>query len=158
MAIGTVISLIGAIGGIVTGMAQASAMRRQANLQEKSIRTQRTQAANAERRSRMKLLREQKIKAAQVRSVAQGAGASETSALQGGLSSLSSQRGSKEGFSRMQSGLSDQISMFQGQAVQAGADASRWGAIGGMFGAIGGLNFGGGGNTQARVPNLLQQG
>jgi hypothetical protein len=155
MAIGTVIALIGAVGGIVTGMAQASAMQKQANLQEKSIKTQRTQAANAERKSRMRLLREQKIKAAQVRSVAQGAGASETSALQGGLSSLSSQRGSKEGFSRMQSGLSDQISMFQGQAVQAGADASRWGAIGGMFGAIGGLNFGGGGNTQARVPNLV---
>jgi len=155
MAIGTVISLIGAIGGIVTGMAQAGAMQKQANLQEKSIKTQRTQAANAERKSRMRLLREQKIKAAQVRSVAQGAGAEGSSALQGGLSSLSSQRGSKEGFSRMQSGLSDQIAMFQGQAVQAGAEASRWGAIGGMFGAIGGLNFGG---TQAKVPNLLQQG
>ena len=154
MAIGTVISLIGAIGGIVTGMAQAGAMQKQANLQEKSIKTQRTQAANAERKSRMRLLREQKIKAAQVRSVAQGAGAEGSSALQGGLSSLSSQRGSKEGFSRMQSGLSDQIAMFQGQAVQAGAEASRWGAFGGMFGAIGGLNFDGGSN-QAKVPNLV---
>ena len=55
MAIGTLISLIGAIGGIVTGMAQASAMQKQADLQEKSIKTQRTQAANRERRSRMQL-------------------------------------------------------------------------------------------------------
>ena len=154
MAIGTLLTIVGAVGSAVAGFAQASAAKKQAKLQEKSIAEQRKQNRNAEIRSRKKLNRERMIKAARARQQAQASGAQETSSIQGGLSSLSSQQGSATGFSTMQSGLSDNIAMFQQQSVAAGAKAAQWGAVGGLFGAIGSLNFGGG-QQQATVPKLV---
>lgn len=155
MAIGTLLTIVGAVGSAVAGFAQASAAKKQAKLQEKSIAEQRKQNRNAEIRSRKKLNRERMIKASRAQQQAQASGAQETSAIQGGLSSLKSQTGSATGFSTMQSGLSDNIAMYQQQSVAAGAKAAQWGALGGLFGAIGSLDFGGG-QQRATVPNVSQ--
>ncbi len=155
MAIGTVIAIVGAIGSAAAGFAQASAAKKQAKLQEKSIAEQRKQNKNAEVRSRKKLNRERMIKAARARQQAQASGAQETSSIQGGVSSLRSQEGSATGFSTMQSNLSDNIAMFQQQSVAAGAKAAQYGALGGLFGAIGSFDFGGG-QQRATVPNVSQ--
>ena len=148
------IALIGAAVSLFTGLKQAGAMNRQADLQQKANADQRKQQRNAELRDRKRLNREKLLKTSQARQQAQAAGASETSSIKGGLSSLSSQSGSNLGYSTMQSGLGDRISMNQGLAMKAGAEANMWGAVGGIGSAIGSFSGFGQNNNQATVPNV----
>lgn len=78
---------------------------------------------------------------------AQAMGVSDSSALAGGQSGVSSQLGSNLGFGSMMSGLSQQYTAFTGQAAQASAKSQMFGTIANLgfqtFGAAGGFSSGG---------------
>jgi hypothetical protein len=119
--------VVGAVVGVAGTIASASASRKAAKAQER-------QQALATQRSRRQAIREAQALRARTMNMAAGMNAQGSSAVQGGLSALSSQVGSELGFSTQMSGLSRQISRLStradtfGAAAGLGFRAFQWGA------------------------------
>jgi len=100
---------VGVVGGVVASnkagrAAQAAALRQE--------RAQQLQA----RRQRRAAIRQNILASARARASAQSAGTATSSGLQGGVGAGRSQLGAELGFGTQMSGLSSEISAFQGQA------------------------------------------
>ena len=102
----SVISAVAAVGGTVG----------QFNQQKKSSELQQQQQTLQTRQSQRQAIREMQIKRAQAIAQAAISGAGDSSSLQGGLSSLSSQLGSGLGYASQQTQLSRGVTNANAQA------------------------------------------
>jgi len=104
-------AVYGAIGGVVNarkaGKAQQAAAEKQARAQELQAKRQRRAA-----------IRSNILASARARASAQAAGTAQSSGLAGGTGAGRSALGAELGFGTQMSGLSSEISMFQGQAAR----------------------------------------
>jgi len=122
-----VISAVATVASVVQGQRAASAQRRATETQ---MRQQEVQARASRRRS----IRAAQVQRAQTLASAQGLGATGSSAVAGGISSLSSQLGTSLGFQTQMSGLSRDISTFSMQADRATGQAQLFSGIQKMTG------------------------
>ena len=128
-----------AVGGAVAGVAGTvksieSAKRSSQAAQQAAqtqVRIQQQQVATQRRQS----IRRSIIARSQLRQRAQAAGLGGSSAVGGGIGSLSSQLGTNLGFGSMMSGLSGQYTSLTGQANYLQSQSQ-------MFGQIAGMGFG----------------
>ena len=100
---------VGVVGGVVASNKAGRAAQAAAQRQE---RAQQLQA----RRQRRAAIRQNILASARARASAQSAGTATSSGLQGGVGAGRSQLGAELGFGTQMSGLSSEISAFQGQA------------------------------------------
>lgn len=100
---------VGAIAGVANARKAGKAAQAAAERQE---RAQQLQA----RRQRRAAIRQNILASARARASAQSAGTATSSGLQGGVGAGRSQLGAELGFGTQMSGLSSEISAFQGQA------------------------------------------
>jgi hypothetical protein len=121
------------------------------NQQKRAARAQRQQQTLQTRRSQRQAIRETQLKQAQLRASALGAGVVGGSAIGGGLSSLSSQLGSAQGFAGQMSGLSNQISIASQKAQTYGAVADLGMSAFQGFGGFGGIGVGPSAPTQSQL-------
>lgn len=126
--VGPAVSTIATVGSLALS---ASAMRQQ----RRAAELQQRQQEVATQRSRRQAIRAAQIQRAQALSTAEASGGIGGSAIQGGLSSLSSQLGGSLGYSTQMSGLSGQIGA-------ASSRAQTLSGISSLFSDIGGLDFG----------------
>lgn len=149
MAALTTIALVSAGVAAVGTVASYNAQKRAAGAARSAAQTQIQQQRQQAQRQRRSAIRATLAQRAQMQAQAQAMGVSDSSALAGGQSGISSQLGSNLGFGSMMSGLSQQYTSLTGQAAQAGAQAQMFGTIADLgfraFGATGG--FGGGNKT-----------
>ena len=124
-----VIMAVSSVASVAMQARAAGAQRRAAETQQ---RQQEVQALASRRRS----MRAAQVQRATTLATAQGAGAIGSSAVAGGLSSLSSQLGSSVGFQTQMSGLSRDISGFNMQANRALGQAQLFGSIGRFAGQL----------------------
>ena len=107
--------------GAVTGVVGAVSLAKSARAARKEGEAQAQQDKLATRRSQRQAIREAQIRRAQTLASAQGVGALDSSGVQGGISSLSSQLGGTLGFSTEMSGLSQRITKLRTKADTYGA-------------------------------------
>jgi len=124
-----VINAVAAVSTIVGVVGQSNSQRKAAAAQERQqqlqVQMQRRQA-----------IRQAQLQRAQTLSYGSAAGASGSSAIGGGISSLGSQLGSQFGYSSQMSGISGNINMFNAQGERFGALATLGGNV---FKATGGM-------------------
>lgn len=129
------IGIIGAVASVVGTVASISASRKAAAAQQKQQQLQR-------RRSSRQAIREAQIRRAQTVATAQGAGALGSSAVAGGVGSLTSQVGEQLGFSSQYSALSNIVTEQKSRADMFAGLAN----FGSQFADFGFMR--GGGQTQ----------
>ena len=139
-------------GAIVAG---GAALGYSINQADKAASAQRAAAATQQRmqqqtatRQRRSAIRANLMRRQSMLSTARALGAAGSSAVGGGISSLSSQLGANLGFSSMMSGLGQQYSAFTQQAADFTGQSQLFGQIGQML--LGAPTFGG--TTAAPTP------
>ena len=106
-----VISAVATVVGVATTIKSANEQKKAATLQQEQERQD-------TRRSQRMAIRERQIRQARLLALGADTGALGSSAISGGLGSLSSQTGEALGFSNMMSGLSQRITAL-GQSTNA---------------------------------------
>lgn len=145
-----------AIGAASTGFSIISSNKaRKDQKKARNLEAQRDQVA--ERRRRRQEIRQQRIQAARVQNFAAATGTNASSGPQGGLTSLSSQLGSSQGFASQIAGLNQGISFFNQRAADrigfANTISSAGNFLSGAIGTFGPSFFGGsGGGGGSRAP------
>mgnify|MGYP005996262291 CR=1 FL=1 len=137
LAIGGALSVGAAIatGAAVYGTAASiSASNRAMSAQKQATQVQIRQQQAQATRARRSAVRQSIIARARASNVAATTGMRDTSAVLGGLGSLSSQVGANLGYGSMMSGLSQQLTGLSGTIAQAQGQAQ-------LFGEIGNLGF-----------------
>lgn len=135
-------ALIAAIPYITAAASAASAVgqytqgKKASEAQEKTRDTQQAQQELQARRERLKMIREQRIKAAQIEAVGANVGAGSSSGVAGGVSSTQSQLGSNIQNLNANMALSSQITGYQQDAANAQSTSNLYGTIGGVAGNI----------------------
>lgn len=127
-----VLPVINAIAAVTT----VAGVVGQANAQNKAAAAQERQQQLQVQMQRRQAIRQAQLQRAQTLTSGYAAGASGSSALGGGVSSLGSQLGSQFGYSSQMSGISGNINMFNAQGARFGALATLGGNI---FSATGGM-------------------
>ena len=122
---------------------QAAAMVQQ----QKQVELSKKQSTVRARQERLQMIRQQQLQQAQARAYAASAGALKTSAIQGGLSSLSSQVGSQLGYATQMSGLS-------GQITDASSREAMFGTLSGISAGLSNVDWG----TNKKYPDILPKG
>lgn len=110
--IGGLLNIVGSIFGLVGGLNQASAQKKELQAQQ---RMNDLKAA----RERMQQVREARIKRAQVEQSAANSGAADSSGAISGAQTVTSQIGQNIGFLNQQQGLSDRISHYKTTEINA---------------------------------------
>lgn len=127
-AVGTAVGVSNTVKSVRATKAAAQATQQAAQTQ---VRIQQQQVAQQRRQS----IRRSIIARSQLRQRAQAAGLRGSSAVGGGIGSISSQLGTNIGFGSMMSGLSGAYTALTGQANYLSSQSQ-------MFGTIAGLGFG----------------
>lgn len=131
------IALVGLATAVIgTGFSAYQGIRA-SKAQKKAQKAADQQRRLEEQRQRRQLIREQRIKRARLANIGAQTGTSDSSAVQGGMSSLSAQTGAELGFGSQMSGLSGIISR---QTLKAN-NASMLGSIGSSVANLGGSVF-----------------
>ena len=119
---GLIISALGTAASIVQGQMAAEE-------QEKAAEVQRSINASKQQREREQLLREARIKRAQVRQQAENQGAGESSGTLGAISSISNQAGSELGFLTQQGQAMSEISASKKRQASFEESSTTWGSV-----------------------------
>ncbi len=137
-----IISAVAAVAGTGYSIYQG---QKAAGAQKKAAQTAAKQEALQNQRQRRQAIREARIKQAAAVNQAVQTGAGTTSGIAGGIGGLQSQLGSNLGYSSQQGGLSNLISKYNQQVIDAQGQA----ALGQGIATLGGTAFkffaGGGG-------------
>lgn len=157
---GAVAAVIAGVGAVFSADRQRQqqrraerASRRAQESQQEMNREQRAQQSAESARERRSMVREERVRRAQITAGSQAAGTLGSSGFLGASSGLSTQLGSNLGFQQASinragriGGLMDQGSMFQQQAAGYQSSAQTWGALYGLSSSIfqSQLNFSGG--------------
>jgi len=126
--------IIGAVAGVAGTVLSYKA-------QKKAAKVSQQQQALATRQQRREAIRRQQLTRAQTVASASAQGATGSSAVEGGMSSLGSQLGGQMGYSTQMSGLSRDIAKYQSRAQTWGAVASL-GNTAFNYGQANGATFG----------------
>lgn len=133
MAVFTAIGVSVATGLAAVGAAATiygvSQQQKAISSQRQAAQTQATMQREQASRQRRSAIRQSIAARAQLQAAAQVRGLGETSALAGGLGSISSQLGANLGFGSMMSGLGEQYSQLSMAAVQKQGQAALYGSI-----------------------------
>lgn len=147
-----------AVKSVKSAKASAAATQQAAQTQ---VRIQQQQVAQQRRQS----IRRSLIARSQLRSRAQAAGLAQSSAIGGGIGSISSQLGTNLGFGSMMSGLGQTYTALTGRANYLSSQSQMFGQISqlgfGMAGRIAGagpFSFGGFGGGQEPLPYTMDDG
>ena len=124
--VGTAVAAGAAVYGTAYGLSQ---QQKAISSQRQAAQTQATMQREQASRQRRSAIRQSIAARAQLQAAAQVKGLGETSALAGGLGSISSQLGANLGFSSMMSGLGEQYSQLSMAAVQQQGQAALYGSI-----------------------------
>lgn len=144
--IGLVTSVVGTVGGL--------AMQAKANsAQRKAIQEQQKGEQARYRMEQRQAIRRAQIQRAQMIASAGAAGATDTSGLSGGISSIGSQLGSGLGYASMQSAIGANIAQYQTQAARATGMGQMFSGLAGLGGSL----FDAGGGWQTLRGNQGQQ-
>lgn len=119
-----VISAVATVGSFVQGQRAASAQQRAFQSQQQAQQEQQRAAELQARRSRTRAIRESQILRSRTQATSQALGATGSSAMEGGLTSLSSQLGGSLGYQTQASGINRNISRFAQQATGFEAQAA----------------------------------
>lgn len=106
--------------------------QKSAEAQEKTNAAQQQQQELQARRQRLRIIREQRIKAAQIESMGANTGSLQSSGVAGGIGSTQSQAGSNINNLDQQMGLAKNITGYQQDAAKANQVSSIFGTIGGV--------------------------
>ena len=135
---------VGVVGAGYNKLSAASdAARESARMQQRAAQTRVRMQQQQVARARRSAVRQQILARAKARQTAQAAGVSETSALQGGLASISSQIGANLGYGSMMSGLGQEFTSLTGQAAMLQGQSQYLQAQGGAM--LGAAKFAAGG-------------
>lgn len=154
------VATVGATAGVVGTVKSVKAAERSAAATQQAVAVQVQQQQQQVAQQRRQSIRRSIIARSQLRSRAQAAGLRGSSALGGGIASISSQLGTNLGFGSMMSGLGQQYTSLTGQANYLSSQSQ-------MFGTIANLGFGlasratgyfGGFNTQQNLPYTMDDG
>jgi hypothetical protein len=129
------VSAVGATAGVVSTVKSVKAAEASAAATQQAVAVQVQQQQQQVAQQRRQSIRRSIIARSQLRQRAQAAGLGGSSALGGGIASISSQLGANLGFGSMMSGLSGAYTSLTGQANYLSSQSQ-------MFGTIAGLGFG----------------
>ena len=134
---GTAVGVANTVKSVKAARSSAQAARQAAQTQ---VRMQQQQVAQQRRQS----IRRSLIARSQLRSRAQAAGLAQSSAIGGGIGSISSQLGTNLGFGSMMSGLGQTYTALTGRANYLSSQSRMFGTIANLgFGvAQAGINYG----------------
>ena len=136
MAVFTAIGVSVATGLAAVGAAATiygvSQQQKAISSQRRAAQTQATMQREQASRQRRSAIRQSISARAQLQAAAQVRGLGETSALAGGLGSISSQLGANLGFGTMMSGLGEQYTQLSARAAQQAGMGELGMAIGGL--------------------------
>ncbi len=135
--VGTAVAAGAAVYGTTYGLSQ---QQKAISSQRQAAQTQATMQREQASRQRRSAIRQSISSRAQLQAAAQVRGLGETSALAGGLASISSQLGANLGFGTMMSGLGEQYTQLSARAAQQAGMGDLGMAIGGL--GFQGLQFG----------------
>lgn len=113
--------------------AASDAARESARMQQRAAQTRVRMQQQQVARARRSAVRQQILARAKAQQTAQAAGVSETSALRGGLASISSQIGANLGYGSMMSGLGQEFTSLTGQAAMLQGQSQYLQAQGGAL-------------------------
>jgi len=122
-------SLASAAGGIASSVMGSNAQNKAQDLQQAQI-------ANQARRDRLKVIRESRIKAAQIESAGANTGTSGSSGVVGGMGSVGSQAGANVQNINANMEYSQNIGSQNVRAANAQTAGSIFGALGGISGQV----------------------
>ena len=129
----------GVLAAIATGVSTVGGIAssvQQSNAQEKSQDIQQAQQSNQARRDRLKVIRESRIKAAQIESAGANTGTSGSSGVVGGMGSVGSQAGANVQNINANMEYSQNIGSQNVRAANAQTAGSIFGALGGISGQV----------------------
>jgi hypothetical protein len=136
MAVFTAIGVSVATGLAAVGAAATiygvSQQQKAISSQRRAAQTQATMQREQASRQRRSAIRQSIAARAQLQAAAQVRGLGETSALAGGLASISSQLGANLGFGTMMSGLGEQYTQLSARAAQQAGMGELGMAVGGL--------------------------
>ena len=124
--IGTAVSAAGAAGSYVQ-------QNKAAAEQEKAREVQKAQQELRDRRERLRIIREERIKRAQMEAIGANTGVANSSGVQGGTASLQSQAGANLNAVNQNATLAN----YGSEYLQRAQDAQTVGSVFGTLGAIG---------------------
>ena len=129
-------SAVGAGVGAVSAGMQYQQGQKAADAMKGVGNAQLAQQERNARRDRLRIIREGRIKAANIEAIGANTGASESSGVMGGMGSVQSQVAGNVQNNKSNMALSKQITGYSQDASNAASASSMWGTIGGIGGQV----------------------